>query len=220
MLEWRGDRASHQEMSEEQITAFVEQMTRFQKEIGLEKYEPVLHYNYLCYGAGSMSLRLYDDRTRQVSISTLWLTKDEIYSLSQEKRVACLDAVLSELSYFSPLLSRKYNVNHALKMLQISVGLSPYMAQSFEFDINWDGVINASDALLALQSSVGLVACADRCYISNQLQGIPEMSSRVNLYKWEYERPYNKDKVYAYDINNDRVADAIDILIAYRELWS
>lgn len=85
----------------------------------------------------------------------VWLTNEQIYRFSEMDKVRGL--FLYDASAPSPEeIVYTYTSVHALQILQAVVGLR-MGSINWEYDVDRDGQITVLDALLALQSSVGLI---------------------------------------------------------------
>lgn len=128
-------------MDEEAIKTLIEKLKSEESEKVYQLYRAsLLHY-----------FDLNEDRvtflTNTLIIASL--TETEIEKVSDCKYVEKIDAI----SRYGDYVAYRYSSNDALKILKFTVG--EIEALSWEYDINSDGKTNSSDALLALQSSVG-----------------------------------------------------------------
>ena len=192
---------------------FAQYAANFQKELGLEQSEPVLDVEYL-YAES----RYYDYRGGAY-LAAVWLTKEEIYRVAVDERVVDI-VCISEDVY--PFRLDSCDSWQALRILQASVGLHvsgpDVILPSRYYNINQDDYINALDALLALQESVGLIAIGTPQYYKPNHTG--SMIWWADGYDWEMERMPENIFLCAGDENSDGVADKIDILIKCRDLWN
>ena len=87
---------------------------------------------------------------------TVWLDKEQIYRLAEMEQVVFL-SIHEELTPTPDAeIVFKYTADDALNILQACVGVTePHISP--KFDLNKDEIIDTTDALLALQSAVGLV---------------------------------------------------------------
>lgn len=99
--------------------------------------------------------------TEQDRIIKLWWAEGVFVMVNKEQiyRMAQMD----EVQYFEyywpdPIKTRveKFTCEHALKILQLAVGVSNSIDLGYVYDLDLDGTIDVSDALKALQSAVGL----------------------------------------------------------------
>jgi len=196
---------------------FAEYAANFQKELGLEQNLPVLDVEYLY--AMSYSRKKHGS----CALAAVWLTKEEIYRVASDEQVEKLLGVCEPGKSYPPFDLDSCDSLQALRILQVSVGLletndlEAGPLPSRYYNINRDDYVNALDALLALQESVGLIAIGEPVYWEPIHEGIMEIWG--SGYDWERERMYNPF-LCAGDENGDGVADEIDILLKCRDLWN
>lgn len=86
----------------------------------------------------------------------VWLDQEQIYRLAAMDQVCMLLYYEDDSNVTSEAIVFEYTALDALRILQACVGLTSWHFGP-EYDVNQDGHVNALDALLALQSSVGLI---------------------------------------------------------------
>ena len=207
------------EQKEAACAAFVRAL---RAELDAENAPSVLGNRYT-YAA----MRRMADPSRHVTCAmSVWLTMEEIRRLEEKERV--VDVFYITAVGFCPvdMYAGRGTAEQALQILQTSVGLrgsvsyhpawwndtvnGSYMAGDF----NRDGKINAADALLVLQNSVGLVAAGTRAHI-----GIYPQLPHYPLDWAEWEDRDAPHVLFAADVNGDGHADETDVLWKYRDLW-
>ena len=154
-----------------------------------------------------------------IPLVAVWMTEEKIQHVKEyEKDVYILSVMGKSSTYYKPIGVCSYNADSALRMLQISVGILPISAAwPSETDVNKDGEINALDALLALQESVGLIVIAESFYLGGWDSSIGEPLRYP--YDWELEKIPTTLGLYTGDENGDGAADYLDILLKYNYLW-
>ena len=181
----------------------------FRNEAGLNDNNLVLSEQYMYHVGKSYS--------NTVPLTTAWLTGEEILAMSSNERVTRVAFLLEDPSHknysiYFPFYTLSYNAERALFILQTSVGLhEPFVREMGDVDLS--GQIDAYDALLALQESVGLIAIGEVMYLYTWQSPILVEGA----YDWERIPP--DFFLWANDVNGDGVADALDILIKYNEWW-
>ncbi len=193
-------------MEEQEFNQMAEE---FRQENGLEDDNLVLNSKYM------FNLRMYAGHG-YIPLTTAWLTREEIRALAGNERVARVTYIPYDRNnlpniYF-PFTIYSYKAEWALYILQISVGLHEPGGMFIE-DIDQNGQIDAYDALLALQESVGLIAIGEVMTLYTWQSSIWE----IGAYDWERIPP---EYIFcANDVNGDGVADSLDIMIQYRDMW-
>ena len=188
-------------------------MSQFQKEIGLESNPTVLAADYIYHMAKKGLWHGYGESGRApLRLLAVWLSEEEKARVEACEQVIEVVAMTGE-KLFRPFIIAKFSAAAALRVLQFSVGLSLYDGN---IDINQDGTADASDALLILQNSVGLIVFARPNYFDKMTLMAP---SPTYITQWEAERTPKDTWMYAPDLNGDGRVDEVDILIKHGDRW-
>ena len=191
---------------------FNQMAEEFRQENGLEDDNLVLNSKYM-FTLG----RTYGD-SGYIPLTTAWLTREEIRALAGNERVARVIYIPyhrnNRPNIYFPFRTFSFNAERALFLLQISVGLHvPGESYIKNIDVDKNGKIDAYDALLVLQESVGLIAIGEVMTLYTWQSSIWE----IGAYDWERIPP---EYIFcANDVNGDGVADSLDIMIKYRDMW-
>ena len=196
-------------MEEQEFNQMAEE---FRQEIRLEDDNLVLNSKYM------FNLRTYAGHG-YIPLTTAWLTREEIRALAGNERIARVTYIPYDRNnlpnIYYPFRTFSFNAEMALFLLQISVGLHDAPGEQFlkEFDVDRNGQIDAYDALLILQESVGLIAIGEVM----TLYTWQSTTWSIGAYDWERIPP---EYIFcANDVNGDGVADSLDIMIQYRDMW-
>ncbi len=195
-------------MEEQEFNQMAEE---FRQENGLEDDNLVLNSKYM------FNLRMYAGHG-YIPLTTAWLTREEIRALAGNERVARVTYIPYDRNnlpnIYYPFRTFSFNAERALFLLQISVGLHvPGELYIKDIDVDRNGQIDAYDALLVLQESVGLIAIGRVMYLYTWQSPI----LIEGAYDWERIPP--DFCLCANDVNGDGVADALDIMLKNRDMW-
>ena len=193
-------------------------ISEFPAKLGLENKQRILAIDYYLYVFSYYfvdypSSSLYEEPV-DVPVLSVWLTEEEkarVEACEGVAKVLPKSGVGSDRRNYIPFRIRKFGAGGALMMLQMSVGLRPIYNLN-DNDINRDGIVDSSDALMALQSSVGLVAVAEVCYLQGPI-------AEYNWMAWETARMPLLFSMHTPDLNGDGRADEADIFLKYGDMW-
>lgn len=199
-------------------------ISEFPAKLGLENKQRILAIDYYVYIFSFYFVDLVSTSVREepvdVPVLSVWLTEEEkarVEACEGVAKVLPKSGVGNDRRNYIPFRVRKFTAEGALIRLQMSVGLrtapNPFEAIVSDFDINQDGSVDSSDALMALQSSVGLIVVAKGEY----LQGGGDLIS--DWMEWERARMPRYFRMIAPDLNGDGRADEADIFLKYGDMW-
>ena len=200
-------------------TYFEEYIDEFLNGIGLDQSDLCLG---LIYTYSMAALRIGPNATggeATLPLAAVWLTEKEVLQMREYPSVlGCLK--MSESGDYRPCYEfAPTNSFYALLILQQSVGLKPVTLRQREINVNLDDKVNAEDALLVLQASVGLIAIAHTSYLRASIE-LGEPDDFFFRYDWEQERIPNRLCLTTnVDENGDGVLDAVDVFLKYNYLW-
>ena len=198
---------------------FEEYAGEFLNGIGLDQSDLCLAFIYTYCMTDRLISSDPPDEERVAPLAAVWLTDEEAVQIVEHPSVlGCLK--MSEVAEYWPYYKfAPTNSFFALLILQQSVGLRPVSVNRREINVNMDDKVNAEDALLVLQASVGLIAIAHTSYLRAWLELGEPFDDGVK-YDWEYERmPTRRCLIANVDENGDGVLDAVDVFLKYNYLW-
>ena len=199
---------------------FEEYAGEFLNGIGLDQSDLCLAFIYTYCMTDRLISSDPPDEERVAPLAAVWLTDEEAVQIVEHPSVlGCLK--MSESGEYRPYDGfAPTNSFFALLILQSSVGLRPPLSLTRrENNVNMDDKVNAEDALLVLQASVGLIAIAHTSYLRAWLETGEPDNGGVK-YDWEYERmPTRRCLIANVDENGDGVLDAVDAFLKYNYLW-
>ena len=198
-------------------------ISEFPVKLGLENKQRILAIDYYLYIFSFYFVDLVSTSVSEepvdVPVLSVWLTEEEkarVEACEGVAKVLPKSGVGSDRRNYIPFRTRKFTAEGALMRLQMSVGLRPAWEPDTaiyeNIDINQDGIVDSSDALIALQSSVGLIVVAKAEYLQDNGDGVDHMA-------WEEMRMPRSFRMIAPDLNGDGRADEADIFLKYGEIW-